>query len=169
VETCSYKSQYWNFEVQQIIEFRCKNKTELESGKCVFHDEHFLGIKGNRKIVVEEFQNKIDKYLSTKTDEPLLCIGYHLFDINIQGREFNNSVYFDEATISNCSIFNSKFLSHMSLQEAQFSGDVYFVGTQFSAIVNFSSEFSGEGHVTFSDAQFLGQGDVDLGRARFLG
>lgn len=129
--------------MRKEIEFECDNRSQSDSDKCIFHDKHFVNINENRKIIVEEFfQNKIVEYFSTKSDEPLFCIGHHLFDIRFQRAEFPKSVYFNQATITCPLIISTNFMSHLSFSRAEFSGkgDVDFSGAKFlkEGIVNFS-------------------------------
>jgi len=114
VVTCSFEKEYWNFELQKDIQFKCDNESKSESDKCIFHDGNLLDNEENHKIIQEEFQKKIDGYLLNGSDRPLFCIGYHLYNINIQGKEFQKSVYFDYATITGSLNINSHFISHVS-------------------------------------------------------
>jgi len=162
VATCSFKTRYWNFESHKEIEFECENKAHSKSDKCIFHDEHFLDIEKNRETIDREFQNKIEKYLSkSKTNSgSLVCIEYHLFNVNIEDREFPNPVYFNEANISGSVRINSKFHNHVSFIRAQFLG---------KGNVSFArAEFSGDGRVDFTDAEFSGKGDVNFKDAKFF-
>ena len=157
---CSFKSKYWN-DLQEEREFECENITHSESDECIFHDKHFLDNEENHKIIVEAFHQKIEEYLLDINDKPLFCIGYHLFDINIQGKEFLKSVYFNQATIRGTLIISSNFISHLSFRDAEFSGEgnVDFRGAQFS----------GDGDVDFTGAKFSGDGDLDFKNVKFSG
>jgi hypothetical protein len=59
VVKCSFKSNYTNFDLQKEIEVECEYEKQPQSDKCIFHDKHFLDNKVNRKIIQEEFQNKL--------------------------------------------------------------------------------------------------------------
>jgi len=168
------KARYWNFEMEQEIEFPCENKTQPESDKCIFHDEHFLDDDKNRQKIKQEFQHKIHAYLSKNDNGPLFCIGYRLCDIDIKDKEFSNSVYFNAATISGSFNISSKFHNHVSFTRAQFSGKgrVSFAGARFSGNghVDFiGARFSGNGPLDFAGAEFSGNGHVDFTEAEFSG
>lgn len=55
--TCSFKTRYWNFDLQKDKELPCENKAQLESDKCIFHDEHFL-VKEENRIKIQEINKE---------------------------------------------------------------------------------------------------------------
>jgi hypothetical protein len=88
VNTCSFKSKYWNIDLDKETEFECAEESHNNSQKCIFHDKHFLDDAKSREIIQEQFQKKIEKHLSTSNSEPLLCIGYNLYEIRLKVRNF---------------------------------------------------------------------------------
>jgi hypothetical protein len=173
VNTCSFKSKYWNFDLDKETEFECAEESHNNSQKCIFHDKHFLDDAKSREIIQEQFQKKIEKHLSTSNSEPLLCIGYNLYEISIEGKEFRNSVYFNHARVSGTFIAKCKFRSHVSFFNSQFigNGNVSFL-CEFSGNgkVEFNNcNYSNDGNVSFSGARFSGNGNVSFDWAQFLG
>ena len=168
---CSFKSKYWNLDLKKETEFECENEKQPQSDKCIFHDLNFLNNEKNFEILEKEFQKKINECISKIDNNPLFCIGYQLYNTNIQDKEFPNPVYFNKANISGLLTINSKFLNHVSFDDAQFSGgDVSFGGAQFSGghVSFFWTKFSCKGKVYFGDTKFSG-GDVSFGGAQFSG
>jgi uncharacterized protein YjbI with pentapeptide repeats len=170
VDHCSYIIQYWNHDSQQYLIFECTNEKLPESDLCIFHDSRILDNDNNRELVSKGFEDKINKYLSSPTSCPLLCIGYHLSDVNIQGKEFPNSVYFDGAFIKGSVNISSKFLNRVSFAVVELSGkgDVFFENTEFSGDISFlDAKFFNEGNVSFSKTLFSGKGEVSFNGSQF--
>jgi uncharacterized protein YjbI with pentapeptide repeats len=186
VVRCSFKSKYKIYNLKPSeggksyteVPFKCKNEVDFgvenmkqrQSDKCIFHDLNFLSTEENQEKVERAFQEQINSHLSKMDNEPLLCVGYHLHELNILDREFTGSVYFNNATISGSSTVNSKFLSNVSFEDAKFSGEVSFEGAKFlgEGIVVFDgARFSETCRVSFDGAQFLGKGEVSFVDADF--
>jgi uncharacterized protein YjbI with pentapeptide repeats len=158
---CTFKSKYWNFDLEKEVEYKCDNNKHSKSDKCIFHDLSFLDKKENFEIVEIEFQKRIDKHISKKDKTPFFCIGYHLYELNILDRQFSNSAYFNGINILGPVTINSKFLSNVSFAGGKFSGadDVSFA----------AAVFSGEGSIDFTEAVFSGEGSIDFTEAVFSG
>jgi hypothetical protein len=116
-------------------------------------------------LVTKEFAGKINEYLSKPTNSPLLCIGYHLSEVNIQGKEFPSPVYFDGAHIEGAVNISCKFLDHVSFSAVEFSGknDVLLKYNEYSVDVSFlGAKFFNAGNVSYSDTLFTGKGEVSF-------
>ena len=167
---CSYVIQYWNHDSLQYLIFECTNEKLPESEFCIFHDPHFLDNENTCSLVKKEFDAKIAEYLSNSTKSPLLCIGYRLADVSIQGKEFQNSVYFDGSYIKGSVSINSKFQERVSFAVVEFfgKGDVQFANAKFSGGISFlTATFSNEGGISFSDTLFSGKGGVYFNSSKF--
>jgi uncharacterized protein YjbI with pentapeptide repeats len=180
---CQFSTRYYDFEERKEVPYDCPEHDEqfvLESGFCIFHDKQYLDKEENHEIIEKQFQKKIKDYLSNVNDNSLFCIGYNLFGINIQSKEFPKPVYFDEVSILGPLTINCKFQSYVSFINSQFSGkgdinivsefsykgDVNFTDAKFSnlGLVYFlGTKFSNKGYVTFRGAEFSNKGDVNLG------
>jgi len=160
VNSCSFKTKYWNYETQKETDFECINQKQSNSENCIFHDLEFLKDKQNHETIRIQFEGIISKYTSSINNEPLFCIGYNLREVNINGKEFPNSVYFNQACFSGSLAINCTFQNNVSFDNAKFSGE---------GDVNFWAQCLGKGDVNFQKAEFSKQGDVNFSGARFSG
>jgi uncharacterized protein YjbI with pentapeptide repeats len=152
---CKFATEYYDYKEGQLLPYNCPEKDKqliLESGLCIFHDEHFLDKEENHEIIIEEFQKKVDEYISNTKGKPFFCIGYRLSDVYILGKEFPDCVYFNKASISGALIVSGIFRSHADFNKAEFlgKGDIVFT----------MAEFLGKGDVIFENAKFKGEGDI---------
>ena len=160
VVNCRFTTQYYDYQKRILVPYHCPEQEPsniLDSGFCIFHDRRF---RQNEEKIRTEFQKKIEEYLSNSNNKPLLCIGYHLIDVDIRDKEFLGPVYFDETRFYGFLTIHSKFTSDVSFTNCKFlgEGDIDFGISEFF-----------NGYVGFNGAEFSNKGGVGFDRARFSG
>ncbi len=147
---CRYVSEYFDLDTRELVTFNCDMEA-VEDGLCIFHHPNYWS--RHPDVVRKTFYDKIREALN-KGDK-LLCIGYHLPDIEFPGKEVNVAIYFNYA----------HFHGKASFLYVKFYENVSFIGVRFSGKTEFLADFSK--HAAFSEAVF--QENVDFSGATFSG
>jgi len=154
---CQFTAEYYDNESKKMT-FKCKEEA-LESSSCIFHDKNYLNhyLSSFREERKKKVKNRLmDMINKVSSLEPLLCIGYHLPDIKIEGTlskpvhfiqsKFEGTADFSEATFSGEAIFKeATFSGEASFKGATFLGKTYFATATFFREADFSgANFQGE-------------------------
>ena len=102
------------------IDFYC-DEEHLASGRCIFHDNHYLHDKTNndehKRTILDRLKRKVKHAISN--NESLLCIGFKLQDFSLShlsvNKVFTKSVYF-----CGSHLFGKAFLTRSNFQRAVF-------------------------------------------------
>jgi uncharacterized protein YjbI with pentapeptide repeats len=179
---CTYVKDYYDWG-KDTNHFECNEEAD-ENRFCIFHDEGYLknseNLAAHEQNILSRFKQKIRRCVSK--DEPLLCVGYHLPQIEVKER-FTQPVVFDDAKIGFADFSECKFLSSVNFggteflydaifTETEFHGNAYFGSCKFQQSCNFDSAVFHRDTI-FSFAEFTGQ-EYDLtagyfSQSEFLG
>lgn len=135
--------------------FSCSENVVLESGFCIFHDSKYHEQCPDK--IKTSFEKKMNDAIQNKT--PLMCVGYHLFDVNCENRIFDFDVFFEDTKFhgSQTNFSRTKFFgSTTSFIDAHFYSDKTLFGfTVFGGedIDFMAAVFNGE-ETEFSNAEF---------------
>lgn len=150
ITKCQYQVNYTVVKNHVFETHPCENDV-LTSGLCKFHDPTYLN-DATRKDIEDSFMNILDSAI--KHDKKILCVGYHLSDIDITGI-FTKEVHFDHSTFHGKVNFdNSTFEKDVQFSNCVFEKESSFSGVTFNDEVNFfNSQFYGD-RVTVESAFF---------------
>ncbi|MFY9795259.1 MAG: pentapeptide repeat-containing protein [Candidatus Nitrosopolaris sp.] len=117
---CSFTTKYWNYESQAEIDYSCKEDSQVDSDKCILHDEEYLRL-GIGSFLEEKKNNVRTKVMdkvrkSIDDEESLFFIGCYLPDVTIGGN-FTKPAYFSEC----------RFQGRANFYSTEFSGEAIFL------------------------------------------
>jgi hypothetical protein len=153
-----YKPRYIN-EITSEIPLDCKEQFTENGDFCIFHDKsHYI-----EQEAAKRFEEKVK---SINQNEPLVCFGYYLPGINfanlLEGKNFSQPVYFNEATFSKEANFGgAKFLDEVYFRENEFKGKTFFRNVTFEQQNKVKFDDNDLSNVSFADS--------DITRIRFGG
>ena len=125
-----------NTSGRRRIKYRCPFSARTIGDFCEFHDQNISGADKPQLL-----QPLLDRALNN--DEPLVCIGFNLPNLNILNKEFKNKVYFNHAHF----YISTQFIKVI------FS-DVYFIHASFKSSTRNVWHIQFNGVADFSHADF---------------
>lgn len=146
---CKYFADFEDVQTSEYREYSCQ-RLALNSGYCEFHDENFL--IGNEDKVRLLFENHVNA--STNPTNELLCIGFHLPEIDLQNLRFQNAVYFVNTKFHGDVNFSKSTFTAASFYKAEFYGEVSFFKLNFEENFIFSDVKSHNGPIEFKNIVF---------------
>ena len=120
--TCSYSHDYYDFQNNKRQPFVCKEES-LSSGFCKYHDEEYF--REHESEIHDSMLKKIEESIDYKI--PLICVGYFLPALTIDGKKFSTSVSFVDAKFLGEMIFDNCVFSDIDFSDSIFDTDVSFV------------------------------------------
>jgi hypothetical protein len=147
VTLCGFKTdiKYYDENTGEYIPYVCPEPEEnvLDSGLCIFHDENYLKDSRNKEANKQKLKRKLSEKLVKP--EPLICIGYHLPDIEF--KHFDNLVLFLGAVfVRPINFSGAKFREKCRFYKARFKEEVDLTGAEFQKLASIQSIFSKKPH-----------------------
>ena len=147
LSNCQFIAKYAEYEGGNESLYYCDSKDTdvLQSGLCIYHEKDYLegssfhgtpepmDAAKREERVREGLMAKINHSKANK--ETLICIGYFLPNIKIEG-DFTKPVYFSFANFQRIDFRSASFSGETNFSSAAFSGRTDFRRTTFSWIDN---------------------------------
>lgn len=154
-ETCNFEIEIFDPKIRGTRKITC-DENALKSKKCKFHDKEYLN-KNPHTDISDEIYKKIEE--ACKNNTVLECVGYNIPEINLEGKKFQNAVFFSHANFVGNVIFDhSEFESFVDFSNCSFENEVNFSNVFFDNKVDFStSQFNN--HTYFEASKFRKKAD----------
>jgi uncharacterized protein YjbI with pentapeptide repeats len=141
---CQFTSEYFDYENNKPLPFKCQEKA-LDTGFCMFHHEtHYTK---HKEEVSQYFIDKVKKAIAS--NEVLYCIGYNIpEDVQLTNTHFLRPVYFSKARFHGKVYFtDTHFHKEAYFKQVIFNDKVHFGAVNFHKEANFTE-------ATFLEANF---------------
>ena len=151
--SCIYENQYLDHDSKENVNYSCQYDSQNNSDYCELHDPTYLE-NNPPDAVVARFAEELENLSNMRK---LVCVGFHLSDVNFDFDTFPCPVYFIKCTFQKSANFsNMIFKKYITFRETDFNGESSFSGCVFEDDVEFYSiSVNDKDSINFNLVKFL--------------